>query len=72
MTVSVLSFKWQRYEKEKGGNSHPFVQALALASRGVLPAVICAERHVIVLSCPDSEHAIMGTCEATIKLHKTL
>ncbi len=49
-----------------------YEQALVLATRGVLTAVICAESHVIVLSCPDSEHAIMGTCEATIKLHKTL
>ncbi|CAM4731402.1 unnamed protein product [Leuciscus chuanchicus] len=41
----------------------PFKErALALASRGVLLAVICAEHHVIVLSCPDSEHAIMGKC----------
>nr|XP_055040980.1 40S ribosomal protein S23 [Misgurnus anguillicaudatus] len=39
-----------------------FAQALVLATPGVLSAVISAERHVIALSCPDSEHAIMGKC----------
>ncbi|KAK2874786.1 hypothetical protein Q8A67_021939 [Cirrhinus molitorella] len=46
----------------------PFTERVLLTQRsfglpaGVLPPVICAERHVIVLSCPDSEHAIMGKC----------
>ncbi|ROI15578.1 40S ribosomal protein S23 [Anabarilius grahami] len=46
----------------RGDQSACSGRALALSTRGVLPAVICAECHVIVLSCPDSEHAIMGKC----------